>query len=58
MAEELAGFVKLVPGGFAGIEEEMEVELTIAPSVLGVCVALETRNSVTVDALGGQMIVS
>jgi hypothetical protein len=57
VAEELAGFVNPVPGGFAGMEEEVKVELVVAPSVLDVCVALETRNSVTVDALGGPMIV-
>jgi hypothetical protein len=57
VADELAGFVKPMPGEFAGIEEEVKIELVVAASMLDVCVALETRNSVTVDALDGQMIV-
>lgn len=57
VADELADFVKLAPGGFAGIEEDVEVELVVAPSLLDICVALETGNPVTADALGGPIIV-
>ena len=69
VADELADFVKLVPGGFAeveenlmpggfaDIEEKLNVELEVVPSLLGACVGPEIRDSVTVDALGGQMVV-